>query len=270
MKFYRLFPSFMILTFFFIPNFLFCSTSSIVPIYKLVDESDIVFKGTVTSALFVFDDPRLQDNSGGVDVSEGNYGSLFEIKVNKVLYANETIKQAIFSKRRIVDINEDLKKNPKRKPVKLFAFRSDQGRGGLGGPEYYSDELQLYFLKVSKFPAQIPSTALIVHENWSPNGSEFPILTKSDLKEEHCFEAARAQYQSTWVLSDKWFKKRLPTVEAFCEVMSIPNPCRREQELRPLLNSMDKHLAANAAAALRKIERTRKAKQTPLRLEQKR
>jgi hypothetical protein len=51
-----------------------------------------------------------------------------------------------------------------------------------------------------------------------------------------------------------------PTVETFCEVMSIPNLAQREQKLRGLLNHDDVLLASNAEAALREIENDRDAK----------
>ena len=103
-------------------------------------------------------------------------------------------------------------------------------------------------------------------ENLHDFKSEFTSMT--DLQPPEYFTVGFGE-QSTWDLTETKWKNKLPTVEAFCEVISIPNLCRREQELRLLLYSTDKHLAANAATALRQIERTRKANQNSLRLEQK-
>jgi hypothetical protein len=101
---------------------------------------------------------------------------------------------------------------------------------------------------------------VILSEDWSPHGSQSQELTKLDLTEKFYFEACVQIYQATWNLNWKKQKKKVPTVEAFCEVMSIPDLVKREQRLRGLLNHKDKLLAGNAAGALRKIKKAREAK----------
>ena len=108
---------------------------------------------------------------------------------------------------------------------------------------YYRNGSQLFFLRVSKFRETLPDTVVILGENWSPHGSQSQELTKSDLMEKFYFEACVKDRQATWVLGEKKQKKKVPTVEAFCEVMSIPNLVEREQSLRGLLNHEDRLLA---------------------------
>ena len=252
MKFYSWFSRLAILIMLFMPNALAHAITFPIDIHELVEKSDIVFIGSVTGSQGVINNIDTQD------ISEGMIGDLYTIRIDKVLYGTEEIKQELFSESHIGNINVTLKRNRKRKQVKLSAFRSDQFRG-TEMAVYYRNESQLFFLSVSKFRETLPDTVVILGENWSPHGSQSQELTKSDLMEKFYFEACVKDRQATWVLEGKKQKKKVPTVETFCEVMSIPNLVEREQSLRGLLNHEDRLLASNAAAALRKIQQAREA-----------
>ena len=254
MKFYSWFASLVILVALFIPNTLTHASTVPIDIHELVDKSDIVFIGTVTRSQGIFNNIDTQD------IWEGILGDLYTIRIDKVLYGTEKIKQELFSESHIGDVNATLKRNRKNKQVKLSAFRSWKFATWIGGAKYYENESQLFFLKVSKFRETLPDTAVILSEDWSPHGSQSQELTKLDLTEKFYFEACVQIYQATWNLNWKKQKKKVPTVEAFCEVMSIPDLVKREQRLRGLLNHKDKLLAGNAAGALRKIKKAREAK----------
>ena len=161
-----------------------------------------------------------------------------------------------------------LKRNRKRNPVKLFAYRSQQLRG-TGLAVYYKNKSQLFFLKVSKFRETLPDTVVILDEDWSLHESQSQLPTKSDLTEKFYFEACFGVRQSTWLLAREKQKKKLPTVEAFCEVMSIGDLVQREQRFRELLNSDNARLIMNAKAALRKIEQAKKVEKKQTNQEQK-
>jgi hypothetical protein len=254
MKFYSWFSRLAILIMLFMPNALTHAITFPIDIHELVDKSDIVFIGRGTGSQCVINNIDTQD------LSEPILGGLHIIRIDKVLYGTEEIKQELFSESHIGNINVTLKRNRKRKPIKLFSFQRGFA-SSIDRAAYYENESQLFFLSVSKFRETLPDTVVILDENWSPHGSQSQELTKSDLTEKFYFEACIKTNQATWVLSRKKQKKKVPTVEAFCEVMSIPNLVEREQSLRGLLNHDDVLLAGNAAATLRKIEQARKAKQ---------
>ena len=254
MKFYSRFSNLMILMMLFIPNSLTHAITMALEIHELVDESDIVVIGSVTSSQLV------NNNIDTQDPFKKRLGKLYSIEVDKVLYGKGEIKQEIFSDSHIGTINMNLQRNRKQNPVKLFAFRAGSSVTLGDRAAYYKSQSQLFFLKVSTFPAPLPDTAVILGRNRSSHGSRYQQLTKSDLTEKFYFEACFGVRQSTWVLTEQKQRTELPTVEAFCEVMSIPNLVQREQRLRGLLNDDDTLLARNARAALRKIEQSRKAK----------
>ena len=278
MKFYRLFLSLTILIVLFIPHSLTYALTAYHPIHELVNESDIVFIGTVTRSLTVTDNTGVPDESeiewkkskegemyGILTGRNREGGDLYCIRVDKVLYGKEKIKQAIFSKSRIGAINRNLKRNRKRNPVKLFAFQ--KRRRGVSLPleaaAYYENESQLFFLKVSKFPKNLPDTLKILDRKRSPNGSgsELQRLTKADLTKKFYFEACFKDQQATWLLTEEKSKKKRPTVEAFCELV------QRQQRLRELRNSEDALLAENAHAALRTIWQAKRAAREQAKLE---
>ena len=128
---------------------------------------------------------------------------------------------------------------------------------------YFEEEALLYFLKISKFPAILPDTAVIMDENWSLHARESELRTKSDLNEKYYFQASYRNEQATWQLSREYYQKKLPVLEAFCEVMSIPDLARRKQGLQRLTNSGDKWLSSNASAALRKMNQPKPTKRKP-------
>ena len=265
MKFYNWLSNLTILIVLFIPNFLTYAITTPLHIHELVDKSDLVVIGTVTRSQVIINDIDAQDIIIG---PETMLGDIFAIQIDKVLYGKEEILQEIFFEGRIGNINRNLKRNRKRKPVNLFAFRSEQTRH-TEGAVYFENKSQLFFLAVSKFPATLPDTTIILDEDWSPHGRQSQILTKSDLMEKFYFEASFPDRQSTWLLSRKKQKRMRPTVETFCEVMLIPNLDQREQKLRGLLNHDDVLLASNAEAALREIENARGAKKTRVERKQK-
>ena len=187
------------------------------------------------------------------------------IRVDKVLYGKEKIKQAIFSKSRIGAINRNLKRNRKRNPVKLFAFQ--KRRRGVSLPleaaAYYENESQLFFLKVSKFPKNLPDTLKILDRKRSPNGSgsELQRLTKADLTEKFYFEACFKDQQATWLLTEEKSKKKRPTVETFCELV------QRQQRLRELRDSKDTLLSENVRGTLTTIWKAKRAAREQAKLE---
>lgn len=256
MKFYNRLSNLTILIVLFIPNSLIYAITMPLQIHELVDKSDLVVIGTVTRSQVVINDIDSQDVG-----PETMLGDIFAIQVDKVLYGKEEFLQEIFFEGRIGNINRNLKRSRKRKPVNLFAYRSEQTRH-TEGAVYFENKSQLFFLAVSKFPATLPDTTIILNEDWSPHGCQSQILTKSDLTEKFYFEASFPDRQSTWLLSRKKQKRMRLTVETFCAVMLIPNLAQREQKLRGLLNHDDVLLASNAEAALREIENARDAKKT--------
>ena len=240
------------------------SCSVPVDIHELVNDSSLVIVGKVTKHEAVIDTGTLTNVKG----------MLYTIKVNRVLYATPRIKRAVFSTGELGKINSALKDNVARKAVYVHVFERDESRPGeistrvTNVPNFRMDKLMLFYLQVSKLLKDIPDTVVLYDlENLHDFKSEF--VSMADLQPPAYFTVGFGE-QSTWDLTETKWKNKLPTVEAFCEVMSIPNLCRREQKLRLLLFSTDKHLAANAAAALRQIEHAGKANQKPWGLEQKR
>ena len=250
MKRYCWFLGIAILLLFFIPITLTHAISSVLFIHELVEKSDIVFFGKVTGTQYVIGTPHIIGLDGG---------DLYTMRIDRVLYADEKIKQAIFSESDLKEINKKLKRQREGSPVTLLAYRSDEEQH-TEGPIYSEKETLLYFLKISKFPAILPDTALIMDENWTPDGEHSQIRTKSDLKEKYYFQASYRNEQATWSLSRKYYQKKLPVLEAFCEVMSIPDLARRKQGLQRLTNSSDKWLSSNASAALRNMNQPKPPK----------
>ncbi len=238
-----------------VPTILAHAISSVIYIHELVEKSDIVFFGRVTGTQFIIGTPHIIGLDGG---------DLYTMRIERVLYAEEKIKQAIFSESDLKKNNKKLKRQPEGSPVTLLAYRSDEERH-TEGPMFSDRETQLYFLKISKFPAFLPDTAVILDENWSMHGRESEIRTKSDMTEKYYFQASYRNEQATWRLDHEYYQKKLPVLEAFCEVMSIPDLARRKQGLQRLTNSSDKWLSSNASAALRKMNRPKppKGKPTP-------
>ena len=241
MKFYSRLSKLMILTMLFMPISLTHAITMALEIHELVDESDIVVIGTVTGSQLV------SNNVSSQNILNRRLGTLYGIHVEKVLYGKRAVKQAIFSNSHIGTINMNLKRNCKRNPVTLFAFQSRPLKFP-DGATYYKNRFQLFFLKVSGFPASLPETTLIV------NRSPLQRLTKSSLTEKYYFEACFGIRQSTWDLAEKQQKTERPTVEAFCKVMSISDPVQRKQRLQSLITDSNTLLARNARAALKQLE----------------
>ena len=238
-----------------IPTILAHAISSVIYIHELVEKSDIVFFGRVTGTQFVIGTPHIIGLDGG---------DLYTMRIERVLYAEEKIKQAIFSESDLKKNNKKLKRQPEGSPVTLLAYRSDEERH-TEGPMFTDRETRLYFLKISKFPEFLPDKATIMDENWTPDGEHSKIRTKSDLTEERYFQASYRNEQATWRLSTEYYQKKLPVLEAFCEVMSIPDLDQRKQGLQRLEKHPDKWISSNAWAELRKMNQSKapKGKRTP-------
>ena len=253
MKRHSWFSGLTILLLFLIPTVLAHAISSVIYIHELVEKSDIVFFGRVTGTQFVSNDPPTFD---------GTDGFLHTVRIDRVLYGDEKIKQAIFSETDLTEINKKLKRQPERTPATLFAFKRDKSLR-TEDPMYSEHETRLYFLKISKFPADLPDTTVIFDDDWDHRDPESEMRTKSDLTEEYYFEASYRNEQATWQLSREYYQKKLPVLEAFCEVRSIPDLDRRKQGLQRLEKHPDKWISSNASAALKKLNQPKSPKRKP-------
>ncbi len=238
-----------------IPTILAHAIWSVIYIHELVEKSDIVFFGRVTGTQFVQGKPLTFDETGGY---------LHTIRIEKVLYGDEKIKQAIFSETDLKKINKKIKRQPEASPVTLLAFKRDISLG-TEDPIFSKNQDLIYFLKISKFPEFLLDTAMIFDENWTPDGEHSQIRTKSDLTEKHYFETSYRNNQATWRLDHEYYQEKLPALEAFCEVMSIPNLDQRKKGLQRLEKHPDKWISSNAWAELRKMNQPNppKKKRTP-------
>ena len=230
------------LVLFIAPTLLAHAIWSVIYIHELVEKSDIVFFGRVTGTQFVIANWR----SETINSLEEEGGYLRTIRIDRVLYGDEKIKQAIFSDTDLKEINKKLKPQPERSPVTLITFQSMKSMH-TEGPIFSETRDLLYFLKLSKFPEFLPDTTAILDENWSQHARESEItFTKSDLKEERYFQASFRNEQATWQLSREYYRKKLPVLEAFCEVMSIPDLEQRKKALQQLEKHPDKWISSNA------------------------
>ena len=241
MKFYSWFSKLMILAMLFMPISLTHAITMQLELLELVDESDIVVKGTVKSSLLV------SDNIGTQNILNRRLGTLYGIEVDRVLYGKSEINQEIFYESDIEAVNWSLDKLCKRKPVQIFAFQKRPLKFP-DGSTYNKDQSQLFFLKVSDFRASLPATVEIV------NRSPLQRLTKSDLMEKYYFEACFGVRQSTWDLAETEQQAVLPAVEEFCKAISIRDLNERNQELQTLTTHSDGWIARSAIAALKKLQ----------------
>ena len=246
------------LVLFITPTILAHAISAVISVHKLVEKSDIVFFGRVTGTQYVIGDPT----SPIMNTLDDEGGTLFTVRIDRVLYGDEKIKQAIFSETDLKEINKKLKPQPERSPITLPAFRSNEERH-LEGPAFSDSETRVYFLKLSKFPEFLPDTAVILDKNWSQHARKSEILRKSDLKEERYFQASFRLEQATWQLSREYYQKKLTVLEAFCEVMSIPDLDQRKKGLQRLEKHPNKWISSNAWAALRKMKQPKPPKRKP-------
>ena len=241
MKFYSWFSKLMILMMLFMPISLTHAITMQLGIHELVDESDIVIEGTVKSSQLV------SDNVGTKDILNRRLGTLYSIKVERVLYGKSEIKQDIFYESDLEAVNWTLGELCKRKPIHIFAFQKRPLKFP-DGSTYYKDRSQLFFLKISDFRASLPNTVEIVSR------SPLRRLTKSELLEKYYFEACFGVRQSTWDLAETEQQAALPAVEKFCEAISIPDFAKRKKRLQELTNDSDGWLARSAIAALKKLQ----------------
>ena len=255
---YSWMPGIAVLALFLVPTILTHAIWPVIYIHELVEKSDIVFFGRVTGTQYVIGDPT----SPIMNTLDDEGGTLFTVRIDRVLYGDEKIKQAIFSETDLKEINKKLKPQPERSPVTLPAFRSNEERH-LEGPAFSDSETRVYFLKLSKFPEFLPDTAVILDKNWSHHARKSEILRKSDLKEEHYFQASYRNDQATWRLDRKYYQKKLHVLEAFCEVMSIPDFDQRKKGLQRLEKHPDKSISSTAWAELRKMNQPKPSKRQP-------
>ena len=247
MKFYGWFSKLLILAMLFIPISLTHAITMQLDLLELVDESDIVIKGTVKNSLLV------SDNVGTQDILNRRLGTLYSIKVDKVLHGKEQAKRAIFALSDVNAINSDLDELCKRAPVQIFAFQSKPIKFP-DGATYYKNRPQLFFLKVSEFRASLPETVMIVNRIQSRDGVRLQQLTKSELLEPYYFEACFGVRQSTWDLAQTEQKEVLPAVETFFEFMAIPQIGMRKVELQRLTVNDNKWIERAAKAALKRLQ----------------
>ena len=247
MKLYSWFSKLMILVMLFIPISLTYAITMQLEIHELVDESDIVVKGTVKSSQLV------SDNVGTKDILNRRLGTLYSIEVERVLYGKNEIKLDICYESDIEAINWALVNLCKRKPIHIFAFQKRPLKFP-DGATYYKDRSQLFFLKISDFRTSLPNTAEIVSRIRSEEGIRLRRLTKSELLEEYYFEACFGVRQSTWDLAETEQQAALPAVEKFCEAISIPDLAKRKNKLQELTNDSDGWLARSAIAALKNLQ----------------
>jgi hypothetical protein len=241
-----------------VPTILAHAISAVIYIHELVEKSDIVFFGRVTGTQFVIANPM----SETVDTLEEKDGYLLTMRIDRVLYGGEKIKQAIFSETDLNEINKKLKPQPERSPVTLLAFQSMRSMH-TEGPIFSETQDLIYFLKLSKFPEFLLDTTMIMDENWTMHARESEIRRKSDLKEEHYFEPSYCNEQATWQLSREYYQKKLPVLEAFCEVMPIPDLDQRKKGLQRLEKHPNKSISSTAWAELRKMNQPPKRKPAP-------
>ena len=241
MKFYGWFSKLMILAMLFMPISLTHAITMQLELLELVDESDIVVKGTVKSSQLV------SDNEGTLDILDRRLGTLYSIEVDRVLYGKSEINQDIFYESDIEAVNWTLDNLCKRKPIQIFAFQKRPLKFP-DGTTYYKNRPQLFFLKVSKFRASLPNTVEIVSR------SPFRRLTKSELLGKYYFEACFGLRQSTWDLAETEQQAVLPAVEKFCEAMAIPDFAGRKKALQTLDTHSDGWIARSAIAALKRLQ----------------
>ena len=241
MKFYGWFSKLMILAMLFIPISLTHAITMQLELLELVDESDIVVKGTVTGSQLVSDD------GGRQNTLNQRLGTLYSIEVDRVLYGKREINQGIFYEGDIESINWSLDRLCKRKPIQIVAFQQHPLKFA-NGATYNGESSQLFFLKVSDIRASLPATVEIV------NRSPLQRLTKSDLMEKYYFEACFGVRQSTWDLAETEQQAMLPAVEEFCKAISIQDLNERNQELQTLTTHSDGWIARSAIAALKKLQ----------------
>ena len=253
MKRHSWMPCIAVLALFLVPTILTHAIWSVIYIHELVEKSDIVFFGRVTGTQFVSNDPPKFDGTGGF---------LHTMRIDRVLYGGEKVKQAIFSETDLKEINKKLKPQPERTPVTLLAFKRDISLR-TEDPMYSENETLLYFLKISKFPADLPDTTVIFDDDWDHRNPKSGMRTKSDLTEEYYFEACYRNEQATWRLDREYYQKKLPVLEAFCEVMSIPDLDQRKKALQRLEKHPDTRISSNASAALRKLNQPKPSKRQP-------
>lgn len=230
-----------------------------VDIDDFMAKSDIIVLGTVVKKVSVYSN----DNRGKPVYSLGKY---CRIRVDKVLYVESEIAEAIFAANDLKRINVDLKRNT---PNHIFVFgmplhtikwspKKNSIVGSISDAAYIRDTEYLFFFKISKFPEQFPNSYL-----YDPGASESQRRTPvASLDLPFFFEAAIPTRDSTRNLKFNREAEWLPYVETLCEALSIPNQARKDERLRELAQDKNRIMAQNARSALLRV---RQAEQVRIR-----
>ncbi|MDE0300689.1 MAG: hypothetical protein OXN17_18790 [Candidatus Poribacteria bacterium] len=224
----------------------------LVDIDRFLEKSDLIVIGSVLTRTIMF--------TGESDVL-GNY---HRVKVDKVLYIESEIAEAIFAANDLKRINADLKREP---PEHIYVFglplhvvmrgpMKNAIGSSMSDPTYFQDTEYLFFFKISDLPEKYPDSYL-----YDPGKSESQGMTPvSSLDEPLFFEAAVPTRDSTRNLKNKRQSKWLPYVETLTEALSIPNQKQKEKRLRQLADADDSTLAQIAGTTLLRVSPTEQAR----------
>lgn len=224
----------------------------LVDIDRFLEKSDLIVIGSVLSRSIVF--------TGDGDVLGGYHC----VKVEKVLYVESEIAEAIFAANDLKRINADLKRG---EPEHIYVFgipisvaMSGSKKIAIGGsmsdPTYFLDTEHLFFFKISELPEKYPNSIL-----YDPGKSESQGMTPvSSLDQPLFFEAAIPTRDSTRNLKNKRQSKWLPYVETLTDALSIPNQAQKEKRLRQLADGEDPILAQIAGTTLLRVSPTEQAR----------
>jgi hypothetical protein len=224
----------------------------LVDIDSFLEKSDLIVIGSVLTRTIMF--------TGDGDVL-GNY---HRVKVDKVLYVESKIAEAIFAANDLKRINADLKREPPKHiyvfGMPLYVVMRGPMKNAIGGsmsdPTYFHDTEYLFFFKISKLPEKYPNSYL-----YDPGKSESQGRTPvSSLDQPFFFEAAVPTRDSTRDLKDKQQSKWIPYVETLTEALSIPNLKQKEKRLRQLADADDPILAQIAGTTLLRVSPTEQAR----------
>lgn len=222
-----------------------------VDIDDFMAKSDLVAIGSVAKKTSVY-------SNDSRDQSQYYLGKYCRIRVDKVLYAESEIAEAIFAANDLKHINVDLKRHA---PKHIFVFgmplhiikwgpKKNSIAGSISDVAYIRDTEYLFFFKISKFPEQFPNSYL-----YDPGRT--PVAS---LDQPFFFEAAIPTRDSTRNLKFHREVEWLPYVETLSEALSIPDQARKEERLRELSRDKDPILAQNAQNALLRVSPTERAR----------
>ena len=208
-------------------------------VHRFMDRSDLVITGLVVQTNTIHSRIILRGEERAKYL-----GHFISIEIDRVLYAEPEIAEAIFSTNDIKRINTDLKRS---KPKHITVFHHHPMGAGIGWPKYFPDMEFLYFFKVSKFPDKFPNSYVYDSSSASESQRRIPV---ANLDQPFFFQAASDSRDCTRNLKNKREAEWLPIAEALGEAMSIPNLTRKERSLRQLTQHKNPDIAGNAQSAL--------------------